>query len=327
MKAAFIRRTGPADAIEYGALPTPEPRPDEVLVRLAAAAVDPVDGYIRQGLVAMDLPFPFIIGRDLAGVVERAGRDVTRFKPGDRVWCNNQGIDGRQGTFAEFTAVREDLLYALPDAVSFDAMAALAHSGLTACLGIERMGGLQPGQVVMVNGGAGNVGRALTQVATGLGARVIATAGSDEGRATCRADGAVAALDYRSPALEAELRAAAPEGIDVYWDMSGRQDLGLALRHLRRGGRITVMSGLDARPVLPIGSLYVKDISIVGFAITYATPAEMRACADRINGLAAAGQLKARVAITLPLSQARQAHLLIEDKAARLDGKIIVVPE
>ncbi|CAN5907229.1 zinc-binding dehydrogenase [soil metagenome] len=326
MKAAFIRRTGPADVIEHGELPTPAPRADQVLVHLKAAAVDPVDAYIRQGLVAMALPFPFVIGRDLAGVVERTGAGVSRFKPGDRVWCNNQGIDGRQGTFADFTAVREDLLYALPDAVSFEAMAALAHSGLTACLGIERMGGLTAGQVVMVNGGAGNVGRALTQVATGLGARVIATAGSEGGRATCRADGAVAALDYRSPALEAELRAAAPEGIDVYWDMSGRQDLDFALRQLRRGGRIVVMSGLGAQPQLPIGALYVKDISIIGFAITYATPIEMRACADRINTLAASGILKARVARTLPLSDARQAHLLIEDKTQRLDGKIIVVP-
>jgi NADPH2:quinone reductase len=101
----------------------------------------------------MDLPFPFVIGRDLAGVVERTGAGVARFKPGDRVWCNNQGVDGPQGSFAELAAVREDLLYALPDPVDFVAMAALAHSGLTACLGIEYIGGLSAGKVVLVNGG------------------------------------------------------------------------------------------------------------------------------------------------------------------------------
>jgi len=326
VKAAFIRRTGPPDVIEYGELPAPELHQGEVLVRMKAAAVDPVDAYIRQGQVAMDLPFPFVIGRDLAGVVQRTGAGVTRFKAGDRVWCNNQGIDGRQGSFAELAAVREDLLYALPDTVDFAAMAALAHSGLTACLGIERIGGLSAGQVILVNGGAGNVGRALTQIAAGLGARVIATAGTKEGLATCRADGADAALDYRSPSLDAELSAAAPDGIDVTWDTSGRQDLDVALRHLRRRGRIVVMSGLGARPVLPIGALYVKDISITGFAITYATVEEMRACADRINALAASGRLSAKVARTLPLSEARRAHELIEAKDVRLDGKIIVIP-
>jgi NADPH:quinone reductase-like Zn-dependent oxidoreductase len=188
------------------------------------------------------------------------------------------------------------------------------------------MGGLATGQVVLVNGGAGNVGRVLVQVATGLGARVIATAGTPAGRATCLADGAVAALDYRSPGLADELRAIVPDGLDVYWDMSGQQDLGFALAHLRRRGRIVVMSGLGARPVLPIGSLYVNDASIVGFAITYATPAEMKACAERINALAAAGRLRATIARRLPLSQAHEAHRLVEDRSVRLDGKIVIVP-
>ena len=145
MKAAFIRQTGPSSVIDYGELPTPEPKAGEVLVRLAAAAVNPVDAFIRGGQVAMTLPFPFVIGRDLAGVVERIGAAVTRFKPGDRVWCNNQGIDGRQGTFAEFSAVREDLLYAMPDTMVFADMVALVHSGLTVCLGLDRIGGLKPG--------------------------------------------------------------------------------------------------------------------------------------------------------------------------------------
>ncbi len=327
MKAAFIRRTGPPDVIEIGDLPVPRPGPDEVLVRVRAAAVDPVDGYIRQGLVAMDLPLPFIIGRDLAGTVEAVGAAVRRFAIGDRVWCNNQGIDGRQGSFAAFAAVREDLLYALPDPVGFEDMMALAHSGLTACLGIERIGGLAPGQVLFVNGGAGNVGRVLVQVAAGLGARVIATAGTAAGRDACLADGAAVALDYRSPTLGDELRAAAPEGIDVAWDLSGRQDLGFALAHLRRRGRIVVMSGLGARPVLPVGALYVNDITIVGFAITYASVEEMQACAGRINTLAASGRLRGVIARRLPLSAAREAHRLIEDKSVRLDGKIVVVPD
>lgn len=325
MKAAFIRHTGPPSVIEYGELPTPEPRDDEVLVRIAAAAVNHVDAYIRLGLVAMDLPEPFIVGRDLAGVVEKTGADVKRFKPGDRVWCNNQGIHGRQGSFAKFAAVHEELLYRLPGTVDFLSVIAVSHSGLTVCLGLSRIGGLSAGQVVLVNGGAGSVGRALTQIASAMGARLVATAGTEAGRATCLADGAVAALDYKSPLLEAKLRAAAPDGVDVWWDTSGRQDLEWALPHMRRRGRIAVMSGLGARPVLPVGQLYVNDVSIVGFAIDYASVAEMREAAERINALTAAGNLHATVSRTFALSDARLAHELIEATDTRLDGKIVVV--
>lgn len=326
MKAAFIRRTGPPSVIEYGDLPAPEPGEGEVLVRVSAAAVNPVDGYIRQGLVAMTLPFPFVLGRDLAGVVERTTAGTKRFKPGDRVWCNNQGIGGRQGSFAEFAAVREELLYPLPGPVDFLSVAALAHSGLTVHLGLSRIGGLSAGQTVFVNGGAGSVGRALTQVATGMGARVIATAGTEGGRTTCLTDGAVSAIDYKSPTLDAELRAMAPEGIDVWWDASTQQDLEFALRHMRRRGRIVMMPGLGARPILPVDRLSEYDISIVAFAVANASVAEMRAAAEHINALAAADKLRARVARTFALRDARLAHEMVENRDRRLDGKIIVVP-
>jgi NADPH:quinone reductase-like Zn-dependent oxidoreductase len=326
MKAAFIRRTGPPSVIEYGELPAPQLGGDDVLVRISAAAVNPVDAFVRQGMAAMALPFPFVLGRDLAGVVERNGAGAKRFKPGDRVWCNNQGIDGRQGSFAEFAAVREELLYPLPGSVDFLSVMALAHSGLTVCLGLSRIGGLSAGQTVFVSGGAGSVGRALTQVATAMGARVIASAGTERGRAACLADGAVSAIDHKSPTLEAELRAAAPEGIDVWWDISGRQDLEFALHHMCRRGCIVMMPRLDARPVLPVRQLCVNDVSILGFAINYASVTEMRAAAERINTLAAADKLRARVARTLALRDARLAHELVESKDHRLDGKIIVVP-
>src|SRR5262245_36353170 len=117
MKAAYIEATGAPEVIRYGDLPNPVPKEREVLVKVAASAVNPIDTYIRGGAVAMPLPFPFVVGCDLAGTVTVAGSGSTRFKVGDRVWGSNQGLLGRQGTAAEFASVKEDYLYPIPPGV------------------------------------------------------------------------------------------------------------------------------------------------------------------------------------------------------------------
>src|SRR5258708_18206245 len=114
MKAAFIETTGSPDVIRYGDLPRRTAQAGEVLVRVAAVAVNPIDLYIRSGLVQMQLPKPFVIGCDLAGTVEQVGPQAVRFKKGDRVWGSNQGQLGRQGTFAEYAAVEGNWLYPTP---------------------------------------------------------------------------------------------------------------------------------------------------------------------------------------------------------------------
>src|SRR5262249_17277892 len=118
MRAAFIETTGSPDVIRVGELPTSTPKQGEVLVRIAASSLNPIDIYIRAGTVAMPLPKPFIPGCDLAGTVEAVGPGVGRFKVGDRVWGTNQGLLGRQGTLAEYAAVNEDWLYPTPQSVS-----------------------------------------------------------------------------------------------------------------------------------------------------------------------------------------------------------------
>ena len=123
MKAAFLEATGAPDVIRYGELPRPEPQPGEVLVRVKAASLNPIDTYIRAGVVQMPLPKPFITGSDVAGTVEAAGAGVKRFKAGDRVWGSNQGLLGRQGSCAEFVCASEDLFYPTPAGID-DAQAA-----------------------------------------------------------------------------------------------------------------------------------------------------------------------------------------------------------
>lgn len=324
MRAASIDAVGPPENIQFGELPTPAVGPSDVLVKTTAVCVDPVDTLIRSGQLPENLSFPFIVGRDMTGVVQAIGPSVRRFAPGDRVWCNNQGYHGRQGTFAEYLAVREDLLYALPSGVDDKEAVALVHSGLTACLGLQDAG-LQAGESVFINGGAGNVGSAVLQLSRARGARTIVTAGNAEGLAWCRELGADCAVNYRTENVDGALAEFAPEGVNVYWDASGHPDFDQAVARVARRGRIIVMCGYAARPPFPVGPFYVKRCSMHGFAITYATDAELRASADEINRWLAQGRLKVRIDRVLPLSAAAAAHRLMEDHTP-LAGKIVLVP-
>src|SRR5262249_54556121 len=189
-------------------------------------------------------------GRDMTGVVQAVGPSVRRFAPGDRVWCNNQGYHGRQGTFAEHLAVREDLLYPLPSGVDDKEGGAFGHSGLTPCLGLPGAG-LQAGESIFINGGAGNVGSAVLQLARARGARTIVTAGNAQGMAWCRELGADRAVNYRTEDVDGALAELAPEGVKVYWDASGKPDFDQAVARVARRGRAIGMVRPPAPPPAP----------------------------------------------------------------------------
>src|SRR5271166_970157 len=125
MRAAFIEHAGPPEVIIVGDLPRPEPGPGQVLVRVHAVALNPIDLYIRSGLVAMPLKFPYVIGCDLSGTVERVGPNCSRFQVGDRVWGSNQGLLGRQGVASEYAAVDEGWLYPTPALLEDSRVAAM----------------------------------------------------------------------------------------------------------------------------------------------------------------------------------------------------------
>jgi NADPH2:quinone reductase len=331
MKAAYFDGIGTPDVIHYGDLATPEPKAGEVLVRVAAASVNPLDVYIRGGMVNMHLPFPFIPGADLAGPVEAVGPSCSRFKVGDRVWGSNQGMLGRQGTFAEFAAVREDFLYPLPAGVPEQTAAALALVGITAHLGLFWRGNLKAGETVFINGGTGGVGLCVVQMAKLSGAKVIATVGSEEKAKLARQFGADATINYKSQDVAKEVKeATAGKGIDIYYETQPPTDFGPTVEMMAPRGRIIVMAGRSAKPTLPNGAFYVKCLQLQGFAMFNCTPDEQRACADDMNVWMAKGTLKPLIGKVFPLSQAKDAHELQEQntlrKAGTLSGKIVVVP-
>lgn len=332
MKAAYITQTGPADVIQYGDLDTPQPAANEVLVKVGAAAVNPIDTYIRSGAIAMPLEFPYSPGCDLAGTIESVGANVTQVQPGERVWGSNQGLFGRPGTFAEFAAVDPMWLYPTPTAVSDEQAAAGALVGITAHLGLFLHAGLEEGEFVFVNGGTGGVGSAVVQFAKAAGARVITTASTEEKRELCRTLGADLVLDYRSGSLDEDIRGFTEShgGLDVWWETQREPTLERSIGLMRKRGRIILMAGRDARPEFPLGAFYVNDLRLLGFAMFNASPDEQRRCADEMNRWASAGTWRPLIGQTLPLSEAAAAQRIQEEntlqKSGTLTGKIVVTP-
>jgi NADPH2:quinone reductase len=292
--------------------------------------VNPIDTYVRAGLVPAQLNFPFVLGRDLAGVVVETGTDVKQFKPGDRVWASNQGSFGRAGTFAELAAVDECWLYPTPPGIADEDAVALSLVGITAHLGLFRDARLKAGEILFVNGGTGGVGSAVVQMGKLAGARVITTAGSEAKVAVCRELGADLAINYKTTDVAAAVKAFAPDGVNVWFETLREPDFEHTIPLLAMRGRMIVMAGREAKPLFPVGPFYVKDCSVHGFAMFNAPAEEQRAAASDINRWLAAGQLKARIDRVLPLAEAAQAHRLQEEstlhKSGALAGKVVLWP-
>ncbi|MBY0230745.1 MAG: NADPH:quinone reductase [Gemmataceae bacterium] len=330
MRAAYIESTGGPEVVKVGELPTPVPAPGQALVRVAAAALNPIDMYVRAGTVAMPLPKPFVTGSDLAGTVEAVGGGPSRFKVGDRVWGSNQGLLGRQGVTAEYACVDEDYLYPLPAGVGEQDAAAAALTGITAHLGLFRAARLQAGEWVFVNGGTGGVGSMVVQMAKASGARVVTTVGSAEKAMLCKQWGADRVLNYKTDDVATGIKeATANKGVDVWFETQREPDLVRTVDLMAQRGRIVLIAGRAAKPLFPVGPFYVKGLSVHGFAMFNATAAEQRACADDINRWLESGKLHPPVGKAFPLAETAEAHRFLEANtvggAGTLVGKVLVM--
>jgi NADPH:quinone reductase-like Zn-dependent oxidoreductase len=288
-----------------------------------SSTVNHVDLFVRSGAYRTRTPFPFVIGRDVVGTVVAAGRGVEEFVPGDQVWCNSLGHAGRQGAFAEYAVAPVDRVYPLPAGVEPDAAAPVLHAAATACLGLFREACLTVGETVFIGSAGGAVGSAAVQLAAAAGAHVIATASQNDTQ-WCSELGAAVVIAKEAGDVYDQVRAAAPAGIDVWWDNSRHHDLERTLPLLRQGGRVIVAAGLEASPVLPIGQLYVRDASLRGFAISNASTTDLAAAAEVINSQLASGSLRVRVGATYDLVDAARAHAAME--AGSVHGKLLIRP-
>lgn len=323
MKAAYIENVGPPDVIRFGEVPVPTLQDGDVLVKVSAVAVDRGDTYIRSGQYSPTSPFPYILGRDLVGVVEAVGKNVSEFKPGDHVWSNSQGIHGRQGSFSEYVVVDKERLYHLPNKIDAKEAVALIHSAAAACMGLIRICKLKANEIIFINGASGNVGSALIQLAHARGAKVIAATGSDEKVKWCKKIGADLVINYNTQNVEKVVKEFAPSGVNVFWDTSQQPNLQLATSIIARQGRIVLMAGFNSNPTLPLGPFYSKECSILGFTLTNASNDELFGYSILINKCFEENRLKAKIAAVLPIAEASKAHKMLESDP-NVWGKIVL---
>ncbi len=331
MKAAFLEATGTPSVLRVGELPTPTPQAGEILVKVAAAALNPIDAYVRSGMVVMPLPKPFITGSDVAGTVAAVGEGVKRFKVGDRVWASNQGLLGRQGTCAEYVCSSEEWFYATPAGVDDKSAAAAALVGITAHLGVFGRAQLKAGETLFVNGGTGGVGSMVAQMAKAAGAKAIATVGSAAKAELAKSWEIDLVLNYKTDDVAARIKEfTGGQGVDVWYETQREPDFVKMVDLMAKRGRMVVIAGRTAQPIFPVGPFYVKGLSLFGFAMFNATPDEQRACADDINRWLSAKKLTVPIGREFPLAETAAAHAFLEEntlqKAGTLAGKVIVIP-
>lgn len=331
MKAAFLESTGAPDVLRYGDVPTPAPKAGEILIRVGTAALNPIDTYIRAGMLGTPPLKPFITGTDVAGTVEAVGSGVKRFKQGDRVWGSNQGLLGRQGSCAEYVCASEEFFYPTPANATDDEAAAVALVGITAHLGLFQRAKLQPGETVFVNGGTGGVGSMVAQMAKAIGAKAITTVGSAEKAKLCKSWGVDLVLNYKTDDIPARIKEfTSAKGVNVWYETQREQDFFKMVDLMAPRGRMIVMAGRQAQPTFPVGPFYVKDLALHGFAMFNASPDEQRVCADDINRWLAAKMLHVPIGKTFPIAETAAAHRFLEEntlhKAGTLTGKVVLHP-
>ncbi|QMU76721.1 NADP-dependent oxidoreductase [Streptacidiphilus sp. PB12-B1b] len=307
MKAVSYRAYGGPEALEYGERPDPKVGPDSVLVRVKAAAVNPVDWKLQSGAMdaIMDVVFPVVPGWDVAGVVEKVGPAVIEFSPGDEVFGYvREDLVGR-GTFAEYVSAPLRTLAHKPAGLSFEQAAGVPLAGLTAYQALNRGLELRSGETLLVHAASGGVGSFAVQIARTLGARVIGTA-SEANHAYLRSLGAEP-VPYGDGLAEA-VRGHAPEGVDAVLDLVGGEALEASFGLLRDGGHGRVASTIDPA-VAARGGRYV-----------FVRPD--RHDLDALAALADDGRLRVDIAATFPLERAADAQRFNAEGHTR--GKVVV---
>lgn len=326
MRAIRYHDHGDESVLTLETVERPEPAPDQALVRIEAASVNPIDTYVREGNVSPPDGLPHVGGSDLAGVVEAVGDDVTAFESGDRVFATGLGLF-TPGTYAEYTVAPVDQLAPLPDDVSFREGAAAAMAFATSWRALVTRGRLQLGDVALVHGASGGVGHAGVQVADAAGAYVVGTAREGEPADLARSAGADAVVDYRSDDLGSDLaEAAGGREIDVVLEPHADAHLEANLERLARGGRIVVI-GEEEPITLDAGvSMTAKQADAdFRFMSLMASPDDQAPILRQVGERLADGTFTVEIESVFGLDELPEAHR--ELMSSGTVGKIVIEPD
>jgi len=324
MRAVLCKAYGPPNSLVLEDIPSPEPAPDQVLLKVKAAGVNFPDTLIIQGKYQLKPAFPFSPGSEVAGMIARTGSDVTDFKVGDRVIAS-LGYGG----FAEEVVAAADRLLPIPAGMDFVQASSFLLTYGTSLYALQDRGGLKKGETLLVLGAAGGVGIAAIEIGKALGARVIAAASSEDKLALCRDHGADETINYSSEDLRERLRSMTSDrGVDVIYDPVGGPYSEPALRSMAWGGRFLVIGFASGEiPRIPLNLPLLKGCDIIGVfwgAFLRRDAQQSRDHLGELIGLYATGQLRPAITQTYPLERAPEA--LTELMERRVKGKIVIVP-
>jgi NADPH2:quinone reductase len=325
MRAILVRQFGGPEVMRLEEVPTPSPAAGQVLVRVRAAGINPVDTYVRSGTYVVKPPLPYTPGTDGAGEVEAVGPDVTNVKQGDRVYIasDNTGTP-RTGTFAEFALCAATQLHTLPPSAAFAQGAAIGVPYGTACRALFTRAGARPGETVLVHGASGGVGIAAVQFARAHGMRVIGTAGTDRGMQAVREQGADFVFSHKdSGYTDAIMKATGGRGVDVILEMAAHINLDRDLTLLARFGRVVVIGSRGRIEIDPRGTMG-RDAAILGMTLFNVTPAELGSIHAAIVAGLANGTLRPLVGRELPLGEVVAAQEAVMAPGAL--GKVALIP-
>lgn len=322
MKAIQIQQPGGVEALQFDDIPEPKPKPNEAVVKIAAAGVNFIDIYLREG--RYKAPLPFVNGQEAAGVVTEVGAEVKTVKPGDRV-----AYAGPLGAYAEYAAVPAERLVSVPSGVSERDAAAVMLQGMTAHYLAYDTFPLKAGQTALIHAAAGGVGLLLVQMAHNIGARVIGTVSTEEKAKLARDAGADEVILYTKSDFEAETRRlTGGKGINVVYDSVGKTTFEKGLNVLGPRGMMVLYGGssgavppFDLIQLSAKGSLFVTRPKLGDYVITRE---ELLARAEAVLGMIAAGKLTLRVEHIYKLEDAQQAHRDLEGR--KTTGKLLLIP-
>ena len=320
MKAIVVREFGPPEVMKLEEVPTPEPSGTQVLVRIKAAGVNPVDTYLRTGIHAHAPNLPYTPGKDAAGVIEGVGDDINNFTIGDRVYTANS----ISGTYAEYALCNEGDLGRLPDTTSFEQGAGVWTPYATAYRALFQKAGAKACETVLTHGASGGVGIAAIQWAKNAGLTVVGTAGSGEGRDLVAKLGADAVFDHTDEDHLADIREfTGGKGVDIIIEMLANLNLERDFEALAMFGRITVVGNRGSLQFTPRLAM-TRDATIYGMSLFNSPQAARDEIHAAIFDGLSAGFLNPFVREAIPLADAPRSHTeIIENKAL---GKIVLVP-
>ena len=322
MKAIQVPKTGGVEVLTFIDLPAPKPKPNEVIVKIAAAGINYVDVYFREGRYPATPPF--ILGQEASGVVSEVGSDVKDFRLGERV-----AYTGITGAYAEYQAIPADRLVRVPAGITDHQAAAALLQGMTAHYLTRSTYPLKKGDIALIHAAAGGVGLLLVQMSKNLGARVIATVSTEEKAQLAREAGADDVIFYTKQDFEVETkRLTDGKGVHVIYDGVGKTTFDQDLNVLRPRGYLALFGAssgpvplFDLNRLAQKGSLFVTRPTLVHHMASHD---ELQQRANDVLNMIASGKLKLRIEHLYPLKDAQRAHQDLEGR--KTTGKLLLIP-